>query len=79
MHIGRAGFAIGVGNLGIFILGAVLDVPEAMRRCMLLFSTVSVRRCSCSPFARVDGFHAVRITKRCGEFFPNALGEIVRH
>ena len=41
MHIVGAGLAIGVSNLGIFILGAVLDLPEAMRRYMLLFSAIS--------------------------------------
>lgn len=42
LHITGAALAIGVGNLGIFILGAVLALPEAMRRYMLVFSTVSV-------------------------------------
>ena len=42
MHIAGAGMAIGGGNLGIFVLGAVLKVPEAMRRYMLVFSTISV-------------------------------------
>jgi hypothetical membrane protein len=42
MHITGAGMAIGGGNLGIFILGAVITVPESMRRYMLLFSTTSI-------------------------------------
>jgi hypothetical membrane protein len=42
MHITGAGLAIGVGNLGIFILGAALTLPESMRRYMLVFSTTSV-------------------------------------
>jgi len=41
MHELGAGLAIGVGNLGIFVLGAALTLPEAMRRYMLVFSTVS--------------------------------------
>lgn len=41
LHITGAALAIGVGNLGIFILGAVLSLPESMRRYMLVFSTVS--------------------------------------
>ena len=42
VHVTGAALAIGVGNLGIFILGAVLSLPESMRRYMVLFSTVSV-------------------------------------
>jgi len=42
MHITGAALAIGVGNVGIFVMGAVLsDLPEAMRRYMLVFSTIS--------------------------------------
>ncbi len=41
MHVAGAALAIGVGNAGIFILGAVLGLPESMRRYMLVFSTVS--------------------------------------
>ena len=41
MHTLGAGLAIGAGNLGIFIIAAVIDLPEAMRRYMLLFSTIS--------------------------------------
>jgi hypothetical membrane protein len=42
MHVAGAGLAIGAGNVGIFILGAALSLPEAMRRYMLVFSTVSL-------------------------------------
>jgi hypothetical membrane protein len=43
MHKIGAALAIGLGNLGIFILGAVLSgLPEAMRRYMLVFSAVSL-------------------------------------
>ena len=43
MHKTGAGLAIGIGNLGIFVLGAVLGgLPEAMRRYMLVFSTISL-------------------------------------
>jgi hypothetical membrane protein len=42
MHTTGAGLAIGAGNIGILVLGAVLDLPEAMRRYMLVFSTISV-------------------------------------
>ncbi len=35
--------AIGLGNVGIFLLGALLSgLPEAMRRYMLVFSTSSL-------------------------------------
>lgn len=43
MHKIGAALAIGLGNLGILILGAVLSrLPEAMRRYMLVFSTISL-------------------------------------
>jgi len=42
LHITGAGLAIGAGNLGIFVLGALLSLPEAMRRYMLLFSVTSL-------------------------------------
>ena len=43
MHKIGAGLAIGLGNVGIFILGAMLSgLPEAMRRYMLVFSTVAL-------------------------------------
>ncbi len=43
MHKIGAALAIGLGNLGIFVLGAVLSgLPEAMRRYMLVFSTISL-------------------------------------
>jgi len=41
LHVTGAALAIGVGNLGIFVLGAVLRLPESMRRYMLVFSVVS--------------------------------------
>lgn len=43
VHKIGAGLAIGLGNIGIFILGAILGgLPEAMRRYMLVFSTISL-------------------------------------
>ena len=42
LHVTGAGMAIGIGNVGIFILGAVLNLPEPMRRYMLVFSTLSL-------------------------------------
>lgn len=43
MHKLGAALAIGLGNVGIFVLGAVLaGLPEAMRRYMLVFSAISL-------------------------------------
>jgi hypothetical membrane protein len=43
MHKTGAALAIGLGNLGIFVLGAGLrGLPEAMRRYMMVFSTTSL-------------------------------------
>jgi hypothetical membrane protein len=58
MHIAGAGLAIGAGNLGIFILGAVLDLPEAMRRYMLLFSTISATALFLFAFHKYFGIGA---------------------
>jgi len=42
LHITGAAMAIGGGNFCIFILGAVLKLPESMRRYMLVFSITSL-------------------------------------
>jgi hypothetical membrane protein len=42
MHETGAALGIGAGNLGIFVIGAVVTLPEAMRRNMLLFSSTAV-------------------------------------
>ena len=43
VHKIGAALAIGLGNVAIFVLGAVLSgLPEAMRRYMLVFSTSSL-------------------------------------
>jgi hypothetical membrane protein len=47
MHIFGAFLAIGVGNVAIFALGAVLTLPESMRRSMLTFSTLSLAALVC--------------------------------
>jgi len=47
-------------NVGIFILGAALSLPEAMRRYMLVFSTVSLTACSYSRFINILALVPVR-------------------
>ncbi len=47
MHIIGAALAIGLGNVAIFALGAVLTLPESMRRSMLTFSTLSLAALVC--------------------------------
>jgi hypothetical membrane protein len=42
MHVGSAAVAIGLGNVGIFILGWVLPLPEGLRRSMLFMSVISI-------------------------------------
>ncbi|HLX89724.1 MAG TPA: DUF998 domain-containing protein [Acidimicrobiales bacterium] len=42
LHYVGAALAIGVGNLGIFVLGCVLPVPEALRQFMLFFAALSI-------------------------------------
>jgi hypothetical membrane protein len=42
MHVGGAAVAIGLGNVGIFILGWVLPLPEGLRRSMLFMSVISI-------------------------------------
>lgn len=58
MHVTGAALAIGVGNVGIFILGAVLSLPESMRRYMLVFSTVSATALFLFAFHRSFGLGA---------------------
>jgi hypothetical membrane protein len=47
MHIAGAGLAIGGGNVAIFALGALLTLPESMRRSMLTFSSLSLAALVC--------------------------------
>lgn len=58
MHVAGAALAIGVGNLGIFILGAALSLPEPMRRNMLIFSTTSATALLLFAFHRYFGIGA---------------------
>jgi hypothetical membrane protein len=47
MHKVGAFFAIGIGNVAIFALGALLTLPESMRRYMLTFSSLSLAALVC--------------------------------
>lgn len=47
MHKLGAFFAIGIGNLAIFVLGAFLTLPESMRRYMLTFSSLAIAALVC--------------------------------
>jgi hypothetical membrane protein len=42
IHVAGAALAIGLGNVAIFVLGAVLTLPESMRRSMLMFSSMAL-------------------------------------
>jgi hypothetical membrane protein len=54
-HKVGAGLGIGAGNIGIFILGLVLALPEGMRRYMLLFSATSLTALVCFAGHRYFG------------------------
>jgi hypothetical membrane protein len=55
MHIIGAALGIGLGNVAIFALGAVLTLPESMRRFMLTFSTVSLAALVCFASGKFFG------------------------
>jgi hypothetical membrane protein len=55
MHIIGAALAIGVGNLAILALGAILVLPESMRRSMLLFSSLALVALVCFASHRYFG------------------------
>ena len=58
MHVAGAALAIGVGNVGIFILGTTLSLPESMRRYMLVFSTASATALFLFAFHKYFGIGA---------------------
>ena len=58
MHILGAFLAIGLGNVAIFALGAVLTLPESMRRSMLTFSTLSLAALVCFASHKYFGIGA---------------------
>ncbi len=47
MHIIGAFLAIAIGNVAIVVLGAVLTLPESMRRSMLTFSSLALAALFC--------------------------------
>lgn len=55
MHIVGAALAIGVGNVAILVLGAILLLPESMRRSMLLFSSLALVALLCFASHRYFG------------------------
>jgi hypothetical membrane protein len=59
-HIVSAGIAIGIGNVSILALGAVLQgLPESMRRSMLTFSTLSLAALLCYAFHKYFGIDQI--------------------
>ena len=55
MHVIGAGMAIGLGNVAIFVLGALLTLPESMRRYMVTFSAVSLAALVCFASGKYFG------------------------
>lgn len=55
MHVVGAFLAIAIGNLAILVLGAVLTLPESMRRSMLLFSSLALTALLCFASHRYFG------------------------
>jgi hypothetical membrane protein len=47
VHIVGAFLAIAIGNVAILVLGAVLTLPESMRRSMLMFSSLALAALLC--------------------------------
>jgi hypothetical membrane protein len=55
MHIIGAFLAIAIGNIAILVLGAVLTLPESMRRFMLMFSSLALVALLCFASHRSFG------------------------
>ena len=55
MHIVGAFLAAGIGNVAILVLGAVLTLPESMRRSMLIFSSLALAASLCFASHRYFG------------------------
>ncbi|HEY1827112.1 MAG TPA: DUF998 domain-containing protein [Acidimicrobiales bacterium] len=55
MHIIGAFLAIAIGNVAILVLGAVLTLPESMRRSMLMFSSLALVALLCFAAHRSFG------------------------
>ncbi len=55
MHIIGAFLAIAIGNIAILVLGAVLTLPESIRRSMLMFSSLALAALLCFASHRSFG------------------------
>jgi hypothetical membrane protein len=55
MHVVGAFLAIAIGNVAILLLGAVLTLPESMRRSMLMFSSLALAALLCFASHRYFG------------------------
>jgi len=55
MHVIGAFFAIAIANVAIIVLGAVLTLPESMRRSMLMFSSLALVALFCFASHRSFG------------------------
>lgn len=55
MHIIGAFLAIAIGNVAILVLGAVLTLPESMRRSMLMFNSLALAALLCFASHRSFG------------------------
>jgi hypothetical membrane protein len=55
MHVIGAFLAIAIGNVAILVLGAVLTLPESMRRSMLMFSSLALAAVLCFASHRSFG------------------------
>jgi hypothetical membrane protein len=76
MHKTGAGLAIGLGNLGMFFLGAVLrGLPEGLRRYMLVFSTFSLT--ALVLFASHQDFGIGPGTMERGAAYPQTIWLII--
>jgi hypothetical membrane protein len=58
MHIIGACLGIAIGNVAMFTLGAVLTLPESMRRYMLMFSSLSLAALVCFASHKFFGIGA---------------------
>jgi hypothetical membrane protein len=55
LHVIGAFLAIAIGNVAILVLGAVLTLPESMRRSMLMFSSLALAALLCFASHRFFG------------------------
>jgi hypothetical membrane protein len=76
MHVTGAGIAIIAGNVAIFVLGlALLDLPEGLRRFMLVFSALSLIALICFGSHKYFGIGAGTMERIAA--YPETLWLIV--